>query len=152
LAKLQTVSELLPAVVDWNRTYLGILNGQPLKDKRTKVITGDIYQLLSRSTGKFDSILLDIDNGPNAITDSGNQRLYSPAGIQICRRALRKKGCLAIWSAEPNKAFEQILIGCGFHIRRYKLNPYKESNKTSLFVWIASENKTSLPPGSGDPG
>lgn len=145
------VSELLPAVIEWNRDLLGGLNGQPLEDKRTEIVTGDIFQLLSQSTGKFDAILLDIDNGPSAIVDSGNQRLYSPAGIQTCRRALRNKGCLAIWSGAPSKAFEQILMGCGFHVRRYKLNAYGGSSKKSLFVWVASEDKTILPPGSGDP-
>jgi len=145
------VCELLTAVVDWNREFLGELNGQPLEDKRTELITGDILQLLSRSKGKFDAILLDIDNGPSAITDSGNQRLYSPAGIQACRRALRKQGCLAIWSAEPSKAFERLLMSCQFHVRRYKLHAYKESKKKSLFVWVATEDKTILPPGGGEP-
>jgi len=145
------VSELLPAVVEWNREFMGKLNGQPLEDKRTEVITGDIYQLLSKSTDKFDAILLDIDNGPSAITDSGNQRLYSPAGIQTCRHALREQGCLAIWSVEPSKAFEKLLMSCGFHVRRYKLKAYRESNKNSLCVWVASEGETALPPGNGDP-
>jgi len=139
------VSELMPAVIDWNREYLGELNSHPLKDKRAEVITGDIYELLSQTAGRFDSILLDIDNGPSAMTDSGNQRLYTPTGMQICRRALRDQGCLAIWSTEPNKAFEKILINCNFHIRRYKLHAYKQSNKKSLFVWVASENESNLP-------
>jgi len=139
------VSELMPAVIDWNREYLGELNSHPLKDKRAEVITGDIYELLSQTAGRFDSILLDIDNGPSAITDSGNQRLYTPTGMEICRRALRNQGCLAIWSTEPNKAFEKILINCNFHIRRYKLHAYKQSNKKSLFVWVASENESNLP-------
>ena len=139
------VSELLSAVVDWNRELLGELNGQALEDKRTQVITGDIYQLLSQSRDKFDAILLDIDNGPSAIVDSGNQRLYTTTGIQTCRRALRKGGCLAIWSGEPSKAFEQILMNCGFHVKRYKLKAYKGSSKKSLFVWVASEDKSILP-------
>lgn len=146
-----TVSELLPAVVDWNRDFIGELNGQPMEDKRTEVVTGDIYQLLLQSKNKFDAILLDIDNGPSAIVDSGNQRLYTPAGIQTCRRALRNNGCLAIWSGVPSKAFEQILMSCGFHVRRYKLNAYKGSSKSSLYVWVASENEAILPPGNGDP-
>jgi len=145
------VSELMTAVVNWNREYLGELNGQPLDDKRTELIIGDVFQLISRSKGKFDTILLDIDNGPSAITDSGNQRLYSPTGIQACRRALRKQGCLAIWSADPSKSFEQLLIRYQFHVRRYKLNAYKESNKKSLFVWVAALDKTILPPGGGKP-
>ena len=139
------VSELLTAVVDWNRDFLGELNNHPLNDKRTKVITGDIYQLLSESKDKFDAILLDVDNGPEAIVDTGNQRLYTPAGIQLCRRALRNKGCLAIWSGNPSKAFEQVLRNCGFHFQRYKLPSYKQSKKESLFVWVASEDRTKLP-------
>ncbi len=145
------VSELLPAVIDWNHDYLGELNGQPLEDKRTDLRTGDIFQLISQSSDEFDGILLDIDNGPSAVTDSGNQRLYSPAGIQACRRALRKQGSLAIWSAVPGKAFEKLLMNCGFHVRRYRVKAYKESKITPLFIWVAAEDETILPPGGGDP-
>ena len=140
-----TVSELLPAVVDWNHEYLGSLNSHPLKDERTEIVIGDIYQILLQSKGKFDAILLDIDNGPEAIVDSGNQRLYDSTGIQLCRRALRKNGRLAIWSGNLNNAFEQNLMNGGFHVRRYSLRAYKNSRKESLFVWVASENKINLP-------
>ena len=68
------VSELLDAVVEWNREYFGKLNGQPLDDERVVLETGDIFALISRSRGRFDAILLDIDNVPNAMTDSGNRR------------------------------------------------------------------------------
>ena len=145
------VSELLPAVIDWNREYLRDLNGQPLDDKRTDVITGDIFQLILQSIRRFDAILLDVDNGPRAMTDAGNQRLYSPEGIQACRRALRKHGSLAIWSSEPSKDFEQLLISCGFHVRRYRVKAYQASNSKSYFIWVASEDKTILPPGGGEP-
>ena len=145
------VSELLTAVVDWNREYLGELTGQPLEDKRTDLITGDIFRLLSDSIGRFDAILLDVDNGPSPLTDSGNQRLYSATGIQACRRALRKNGCLAVWSSEPSKDFEQLLMSYGFHVRRYKVKAYKESNSTSRFIWIAAEDEKLLPPGGGEP-
>src|SRR6266498_5091862 len=145
------VSELLPAVVDWNREYLKDLNGGALDDKRTDLIIGDIFQLLSQSIHKFDAILLDIDNGPSAITDSGNQRLYSPAGIQACRRALRKQGSLAIWSAEPSKVFEQLLTSCGFKVRRYRAKAYQGGHSKPLFIWVAAEDETILPPGGGEP-
>lgn len=145
------VSELLPDVVTWNREYLKELNGQSLDDKRTDIITGDIFQLISQSTDRFDAILLDIDNGPNAMTDSGNQQLYSPIGIQACRQALRKQGCLAIWSTEPSKVFEQLLMSCGFHVRRYRVKAYPLSNSKPLFIWVAAEDETILPPDGGEP-
>ncbi|OQY32050.1 MAG: hypothetical protein B6I38_05075 [Anaerolineaceae bacterium 4572_5.1] len=145
------VSELLGAVVDWNREFLGELNSQPLEDKRAEINVGDIFSLLSKSTGKFDAILLDIDNGPSAITDSGNHQLYTHAGIEVCRYALRKQGTLSIWSAEPSKDFEQLLMRCNFHVRRYKVPAYTATQRNSRFIWVAAEDKRILPPGGGEP-
>jgi spermidine synthase len=141
------VSELLPAVVDWNRTYLAELNRQALADQRTELITGDIFELLSRARGRFDAILLDVDNGPSPMTDAGNQRLYSPVGIQACRRALRQAGCLAVWSTEPSPAFEQLLRDCGFYVRRYRVKAYPGSRSKGLFIWVAAQDEMLLPTG-----
>lgn len=146
------VGELLGAVVEWNRKFLGELNGHPLGDKRVDLKTGDIVELISGSKSGFDAILLDIDNGPRAMTDSGNRRLYGPEGIRACRRALREPGCLAVWSAEPNKKFEQLLMSCGFHVRCFRVPAYRGSKARSRFVWVASEDKNILPPGGGEPG
>jgi len=145
------VGELLGDVVKWNREFFGDLNGQPLGDERVDLKTGDIFELISRSESRFDAILLDIDNGPDAMTDSGNRRLYSRDGIRACRRALRKKGSLAVWSAEPSKKFEQRLMSCSFQVRRYRVSAYKGSKSTSRFVWVASVDKGVLPPGGGEP-
>jgi len=145
------VSELMPAVVEWNREFLGDLNGHPLNDKRVDLQTGDIVALISGSTGRFDAILLDVDNGPSAMTHSGNRRLYSREGVEACRRALREKGCLAIWSAEPNKQFEQLLLRCRFHVSRFRVPAYKGSKSQSRFIWIATDDKRLLPPGGGEP-
>jgi spermidine synthase len=145
------VGELLEAVVGWNRAFLGQLNGQPLGDERVDVKTGDIVGLISRSRNRFDAILLDIDNGPGAITDSGNRRLYGPEGIRACRLALREQGCLAVWSAEPSKKFERLLMRCSFHVRRYRVPAYRGSKSQARFVWLASEDKGLLPSGGGEP-
>ena len=145
------VGELLDAVVEWNRAFFGDLNGQPLGDERVDLKTGDIVELISRAKNKFDTILLDVDNGPGVMTDSGNRRLYGREGIQACRRALSKQGCLAVWSAEPSKKFEQLLMSCGFQVRRFRVPAYKGSKSQSRFVWVASEDKIVLPPGGGQP-
>jgi spermidine synthase len=144
------VCELLGAVVEWNREFLGELNGQPLGDERVDVKTGDIVELISRSKSRFDAILLDIDNGPEAMTDSGNRRLYSHEGIRACRRALREQGCLAVWSAEPSKKFEQLLMSCSFHVHRFRVSAYKGSKSQSRFVWVASQDEIILPHGGGE--
>lgn len=145
------VGELLGAVVKWNREFFGELNGQPLGDERVALKMGDIVELILRSRSRFDAILLDIDNGPSAMTDSGNRRLYGREGMLACRRALREQGCLAVWSAEPSKKFEQLLMRCRFHVRRFRFPAYKGSKSQSRFVWVAAEDKILLPPGGGEP-
>lgn len=142
------VSELLDAVAQWNREFFGELNGHPLKDKRVDLKIGDVVDLIAQSESRFDAILLDIDNGPGAITDSGNLQLYSREGIMACRRALREHGCLAVWSAEPSKSFERILLSCRFNVRRYLASPYKGSKQQSKIIWVASEDKTGFPVGA----
>ncbi len=145
------VGELLAPVIDWNRRYFGDLNGQPLTDPRVELRDGDIVKLLTATQRGFDTILLDIDNGPRALTTATNQRLYGYAGIAACRRALRDQGCLAVWSAEPSKEFEQLLVSCGFQVRRYPVPTYEGSKAPSRFVWVASENRNHLPPGGSEP-
>ncbi len=145
------VGEFLSAVVEWNHEFLGDLNGQLMEDERVSIKTVDIVKLISRSKNRFDAILLDIDNGPSAMANSGNSRLYGQEGVLTCRDALREQGCLAVWSAEPSKKYERLLINCNFHVRRFRVPAYKGSKSPSHFVWVASEDKDNLPPGGGEP-
>ncbi len=145
------VGELLGAVVEWNRGLLGELNSHPLGDERVDLKTGDVVELIARSQSRFDAILLDIDNGPGVLTDSGNRRLYGREGIRACRRALREQGCLALWSAEPSRKFEQLLMSCSFHVRRFRVSAYKGSKSQSRFVWVASEDKILFRSGGSEP-
>lgn len=145
------VGELLDAVIGWNQEFLGELNNHPLTDERVELKSCDVVELISHSKDSFDAILLDIDNGPSAMTDSANSRMYEYQGILACRRALRKKGCLAVWSADPSMAFEQLLTDCGFHARRYQVPVSKGTRSQSRFIWIASGSKSLLPPGEDGP-
>lgn len=145
------VGELMDPVVAWNREFFGKLNGHPLADKRVDLQVGDIIELITASRSRFDAILLDIDNGPAAMTDAGNSRLYSYEGIMACRRALRNQGCLAVWSAAPSKEFEELIMVCRLHVRRYRAPAYKGSKSLSRFIWVASEDKFNLPAGGGEP-
>src|SRR5205823_8428305 len=62
------VAELVPAIVEWNRGPLGPLAKEPLKDRRVRVETGDVGATLRAGVGRFDAVLLDVDNGPAALT------------------------------------------------------------------------------------
>lgn len=140
------VSELLKPVTEWNRRFLGVLNNDPLKDPRVRLRVGDVFSLIAGSDRQLDALLLDVDNGPSALTAPANQRLYRREGILACQHALHKRGCLAVWSAEPSRSFERLLRSCGFQVRGFRVPVYKGSRATR-YVWVASERESSLPVG-----
>lgn len=111
------VAELVPAVVEWNRDILGELAEHPLRDRRVRVELGDVAAALRASRGRFDAVLLDVDNGPTPFTTPENSKLYGDDGIANARAALADGGVLAVWSARPNRRFEQRLRYGGFDVQ-----------------------------------
>lgn len=110
------VAELVEGVVEWNRGPLAALASRPLADPRTRVEVGDVAELLRASRRRFDAVLLDVDNGPDAFTTSGNSWLYGDAGLAAIRSALLTTGTLAVWSAREDRRFEQRLRYAGFAV------------------------------------
>lgn len=111
-----TVAELIPEVVEWNRGPLGECSGKPLEDERSHVRLGDIAELIKQQKPDFDAILLDVDNGPEGITNNNNNWLYSSAGLSALYNSLRSKGMLAVWSAAPDSMFIIQLKKAGFKV------------------------------------
>jgi spermidine synthase len=111
-----TVAELVPTVVEWNRGPLGPLAGHPLKDRRVRVVVGDITDVIASSHSSFDAILLDVDNGPAPFTAAANAGLYDDSGLAAARAALKDNGVLAIWSAWDHRKFVQRLRYAGFDV------------------------------------
>ncbi len=110
------VSELIPAIVEWHGGPLAALAGNPIADKRVQIEVKDVIATLRSSAGRFDAILLDIDNGPEAFTEASNAGLYNDRGIATIRAALKPDGVLAVWSAWEDRRFEQRLRYAGFKV------------------------------------
>jgi spermidine synthase len=104
-----TVLELVPELVDWNRRHLGALANNPLADSRCKIVVGDVFDTLKRSPATFDVVLLDVDNGPQGLTQARNQRIYGEVGVRACLAALRPGGVLAVWASGPNARYQRRL-------------------------------------------
>jgi len=111
-----TVAELISAVVEWNRGPLGECAGKPLLDKRVNVSIGDVVDLLNTNKPTFDAVLLDVDNSPDGLTHSANNRLYSLNGLKAIYNCLCPGGMLAVWSAVQNDAFVRRLKKAGFKV------------------------------------
>jgi spermidine synthase len=110
------VAEILAAVIAWNRNPVFPLASRALADPRVTVLHDDVAEVILKQRGGFDSIILDVDNGPAALSTEGNSRLYDFAGLQRIRAALRPGGCVAFWSAAPDPAFEKLLARAGFRV------------------------------------
>jgi spermidine synthase len=131
-----TVTELVPAVVEWNRGPLGALAGNPLKDRRVRVEHGNVGFTLRAGADRFDAILLDVDNGPAAFTTMDNCGLYDNAGVRAACTALRRGGTLAVWSAWDDTKFEQRLRfhGLDTTVQRVRARLKKGGPHHTIFV------------------
>lgn len=109
-----TVAELVPGVIEWNRGELGDSAGRPLEDPRTRVFEGDVAELLNDPRLSYDAIALDVDNGPEGLTQDANDWLYADEGLAAVRRSLRPGGCVGFWSAAPDPPFGRRLKRMGF--------------------------------------
>jgi spermidine synthase len=97
------VVELQPALVGWAAG--GLLPGLPglpeLPTGRLRLQVADVADALAADPGRWDAVLLDVDNGPAFLVHAANAGLYADAGLTTALAALRPGGVLAIWSADP---------------------------------------------------
>jgi len=134
------VAELVPVVIAWNRGPLAALAGAPLDDSRVSVREGDVVDLINSSRARYDAILLDVDNGPSALTSPSNGRLYGAAGLANAAHALKPRGLLAVWSASDEPQFTQKLTRAGYEVQIERVlarhNGAKRGGKRHV-LWLA---------------
>ncbi|MBM4152332.1 MAG: hypothetical protein FJ220_02265 [Kiritimatiellaceae bacterium] len=134
------VAELVPAVIQWNRTVLADLAGRPLEDARVTVREGDVGRIMNEQAERYDAILLDVDNGPEGLTHDGNDRLYSSNGLLEAKAALKPGGILAVWSSSPNKPFTKRLRAADFSVEEVPVRARGDRGRWHT-IWLA-EKKT----------
>lgn len=132
------VAELVPAVVQWNRTHLAELAGRPLDDPRVTVRESDVAFVIKEQAEAYDAILLDVDNGPDGLTQAGNDRLYTHGGLAAAKAALKPGGILAVWSAEPDQSFSKRLMGSGFKMEEVTVRARGTKGRRHT-IWLAEK-------------
>ncbi len=136
-----TVAEIVPEIVEWARGPLAHLTGDSLDDPRATVDLCDVAALiddaLDSSVPKWDSILLDVDNGPDGIVRTGNERLYTRTGLARARDALSPGGVLAVWSAAPDPRFARRLKEAGFTVDERTVRARPNNKGPRHTIWFA---------------
>jgi spermidine synthase len=110
------VVELLEAVIRWNQNPDYALAADALADTRVTLLQDDVAHVLASSAGRFDGIMLDVDNGAAPLTTRRNARLYRAAGIRSAVAALRPGGRVAYWSADRDPGLEAALKRAGLSV------------------------------------
>lgn len=135
------VAELLPEVVAWNREFLAEVNGSLLDDPRVKVHVGDVKESIDRASGgKFDVVMLDVDNGPDSLVHRDNDKLYGRGGFRRVKSALSTKGRVVYWSANRDKGFERALAKEFVNVRSVGAKAYSAAKKFSHTLFVADKS------------
>ncbi|WP_299308310.1 spermidine synthase [uncultured Croceicoccus sp.] len=132
-----TVAELVPEIIAWARGPMAALTAGGLDDGRVTVVQDDVGAVIARGRATYDAILLDVDNGPDGLVREGNDRLYTRAGLQAARAALRPGGVLAIWSAAPDTAFARRLRATGFEVEETIVRARSNGKGPRHVIWFA---------------
>jgi spermidine synthase len=133
-----TIAELVPEIIDWARGPMADLSADCLTDPRTLIRIGDVADAIAQAPAGFDAILLDVDNGPDALVRPGNRRLYAPAGLAAARAALRPGGVLAVWSAGPDPGFTRTLGEAGFAVDEQIVRARSNGKGPRHHIWFAT--------------
>ena len=64
------VAELVPEIIDWARGPMAGLAAGCLDDPRVDLVIGDVAAEIAAGRGRYDAILLDVDNGPDGLSRS----------------------------------------------------------------------------------
>ena len=142
------VAEIVPAVVNWVRGSLAHLSGDALADCRVRILQMDVGRHMQQARGEYDAILLDVDNGPEALTRTGNGELYRASGLTSAFTALAPGGILAVWSAFPDRNFSRRLAGVGFSVEEHPVRAHGGKGARHV-IWVARKPSSGKHKASG---
>jgi spermidine synthase len=131
------VAELHSAVASWCRGPLASLTDGAVSDPRVRVELGDVAHVIAQSArgteggARFDAILLDLYEGPRGRAEIGHPH-YGDRALGQTRDALRKAGVFAVWSEDPDSAFERRLRRAGFEVERKR--PGRGGRRHAVYV------------------
>lgn len=132
-----TVAELVPEIIEWARGPMREVTADCLDDARVMLVEDDIAMLIAAAVDGYDAILLDVDNGPDGLTRRVNDHLYGRCGLLAAMTALRPRGILAVWSAEPDQGFAERLREAGFEVEEVPTREGANGEGACHVIWLA---------------
>jgi len=139
------VAELLDEVVRWNYEEVEGLNDGILADERTIIFRGDVYQRIKEAAQKgakrYDAILLDVDDGPSALIQPQNSKLYGGYGLETIKRALTPGGRAAFWTATSEPQLLKSLTHAGFRSEEFPVARHINAKQRHHRIYLGEKGK-----------
>jgi len=107
-----TVAERSGAVLRWFATHMSprlVATRSP----GVRLIKSDVADRLGMD-GRWNVIVLDVDNGPQALSNPNNAALYDEHGLARCRDSLAPSGHLLLWAGFEDPSFVDRAHAAGF--------------------------------------
>ncbi len=114
------LAELNPVVVKWCRGPIAHLTDGAINDPRVTVETADVAAIIQKADNEFDAIILDLYEGPFEAAKKRMDHLYGADALRRSSSALLPGGVFAVWSEDPDRAFEKRLVQAGFTFQGHR--------------------------------
>jgi spermidine synthase len=124
--------------VEWNRNPAYPLANAALADRRTRLVLGDVAELIGKSVARFDAILLDADNETTAMNTAGNSNLYRSDGLASIARALTPHGSVVYWSVGEDPALVKRLRQAGFQVESRRVRKHASATSGGFHVLLVA--------------
>jgi spermidine synthase len=134
------VAELLPEIIRWNHELVDGRNDDILTDRRTSIYQGDVHDRIRQAADKgpkYDSILLDVDDGPDALIQPRNSRIYNRWGLNLLKQAISPGGRIAFWTAAAEPELLRNLRGSGFRAEEFPVARYAGAKQKRHRIYLA---------------
>ena len=147
------VAELNPIMVEWCRGPIAHFSDGAVDDPRVRIVIDDVASIIHHAAikgrgNRFDAIILDLYDGPHAGAPGRGAYLYGNRALALSSSALKTGGVFAVWSEDPDQAFEKRLKAAGFSVNRQR--PGRGGRRH--VVYIARKMSDSKSAGSGKTG
>lgn len=103
------VVEIEEHIIRWAQSLFSELNGYACFDPRVDLIQMDLGDYIFTTQKTYDTIILDVDNGPTWLALGSNQRLYEKPALAKIKGLLRNGGVFTVWAAQECPTFQKRL-------------------------------------------
>ena len=137
-----TVVEKEKIIVDWCKTYFGPYNGFSIEDPRVSVVDGDFLSFIRGTRITYDSVCLDLDNGPDWLVWEENRVLYEESGLNQIKNVMKSGGCLGIWSSNRVDLFQNRLRRAFGNASVHAISTTEMGREIEYYIYTATRQQS----------